>query len=138
MPHLISPLNANPIKWPNTLKQFVGKLPTNCLSVFGHFVNLALKGLVMGIWESTNMSVSFYIKVTVFYSSKIIFMLQKITRSYCTKRNSCSASKIWTLILKVTPAFRAQTFVSEKATGRCLQRNKFSSSRTCWKRIGKQ
>ena len=39
------PLSANPTKWPNTLKQFVGKLPTNCLSVFGHFVNLALKGL---------------------------------------------------------------------------------------------
>ena len=38
-------LNANPIKCPNTLKQFVGKLTTNCLSVFGHFVNLALKGL---------------------------------------------------------------------------------------------
>ena len=37
--------NENPTKWPNTLKQFVGKLPTNCLSVFGHFVNLALKGL---------------------------------------------------------------------------------------------
>ena len=31
-------LNANPIKWPNTLKQFVGKLLTNCLSVFGLFV----------------------------------------------------------------------------------------------------
>ena len=31
------PLSANPTKWPNTLKQFVGKLPTNCLSVFGHF-----------------------------------------------------------------------------------------------------
>ena len=39
----LNPLNANPIKWPNTLKQFVGKLSTNCLSVFGHFVNLALK-----------------------------------------------------------------------------------------------
>ena len=37
--------NENPTKWPNTLKQFVGKLPNNCLSVFGHFVNLALKGL---------------------------------------------------------------------------------------------
>ena len=37
--------SANPAKWPNTLKQFVSKLPTNCLSVFGHFVNLALKGL---------------------------------------------------------------------------------------------
>ena len=32
-------------KSPNTLKQFAAKLPTNCLSVFGHFVNLALKGL---------------------------------------------------------------------------------------------
>ena len=28
-----------------TLKQFVSKLPTNCLSVFDHFVQLALKGL---------------------------------------------------------------------------------------------
>ena len=36
-----NPLNANPTKWPNTLK----KLPTNCLSVFDHFVKLALKGL---------------------------------------------------------------------------------------------
>ena len=25
-------------------KQFAGKLPTNCLSVFDHFVGLALKG----------------------------------------------------------------------------------------------
>ena len=42
-----NPLSANPTKWPNTLKQFVGKLPTNCLSVFGHFDNLALKGLIL-------------------------------------------------------------------------------------------
>ena len=40
----LNPLSANPTKWPNTLKQFVGNLPTNCLSVFGHFVGLALKG----------------------------------------------------------------------------------------------
>ena len=32
-------------KSPNTLKQFAAKLPTNCLSVFDHFVGLALKGL---------------------------------------------------------------------------------------------
>ena len=38
-------LSANPTKWSNTLKQFVGNLPTNCLSVFNHFVKLALKGL---------------------------------------------------------------------------------------------
>ena len=40
-----NPLSANPTKWSNTFKQFVGKLPTNCLSVSDHFVWLALKGL---------------------------------------------------------------------------------------------
>ena len=40
-----NPLSANPIKWSNTPKQFVGNLPTNCLSVFNYFVGLALKGL---------------------------------------------------------------------------------------------
>ena len=42
---IFNPLSANPIKWSNTFKQFVGKLPTNCLSVFDHFVGLALKEL---------------------------------------------------------------------------------------------
>ena len=41
----VNPLSAKFIKWSNTLKQFVGKLPTNCLSVSDHFVGLALKGL---------------------------------------------------------------------------------------------
>ena len=41
----LNPLNANPEKWSNTLKQIVGNLPTICLSVFDHFMNLALKGL---------------------------------------------------------------------------------------------
>ena len=38
---IINPLSANPTKWSNTLKQLVGKLPTNCLIVFDHFVGLA-------------------------------------------------------------------------------------------------
>ena len=41
----INPLSANFAKWSNTLKQIVGELQTNCLSVFDHFVGLALKGL---------------------------------------------------------------------------------------------
>ena len=41
----LNPLSANFTKWSNTLKQFVSNLPTNCLSVFGHFVGLVLKGL---------------------------------------------------------------------------------------------
>ena len=38
---MLNPLSTNPTKWSNTLKQF----PTNYLSVFDHFVGLALKGL---------------------------------------------------------------------------------------------
>ena len=41
-----NPLNANPEKWSNTLKQIVGNLPTICLSVFDHFMNLALEGII--------------------------------------------------------------------------------------------
>ena len=43
----LNPLSANPTKWSNTLKQFVVNLPTNFLSVFDHFVKLALKELRM-------------------------------------------------------------------------------------------
>ena len=41
----INHLSANFTKWSNTLKKFVGKLTTNCLGVFDHFVGLAFKGL---------------------------------------------------------------------------------------------
>ena len=34
------------MKWSNTLKQFVGKLPTDIMSVSDHFVELPLKGLI--------------------------------------------------------------------------------------------
>ena len=48
---LVNPLSANPTKWSNTLKQFVVKLPTNCLSVLDHFEWLALKELKRRIQE---------------------------------------------------------------------------------------
>ena len=38
----LNPLCANPTKQSNTLKQ----KPTNCLSVFDHFLGLVLKGLI--------------------------------------------------------------------------------------------
>ena len=41
----LNPLSAKFIKWSNTLKQIVGKLPTICLSVFDHFSGLEFKGL---------------------------------------------------------------------------------------------
>ena len=44
---IVNPLSADFTKWPKTLKQFIGKLPMNCLSVFGHFVGLALTWLII-------------------------------------------------------------------------------------------
>ena len=45
----VNPLSANSTKWSSTLKKFVGKLLMNCLSVFDHFVKLALKGLIWNL-----------------------------------------------------------------------------------------
>ena len=39
---VFNPISANPTKCSYTLKQFVGNLPTNCLSVVDHFVGMAL------------------------------------------------------------------------------------------------
>ena len=44
---IVNLLSADFTKWPKTLKQFIGKLPMNCLSVFGHFVGLALTWLII-------------------------------------------------------------------------------------------
>ena len=41
----VNPLSTNPTKWSNTLKQFVDKLLTNCLSAFDHFVKFVFIGL---------------------------------------------------------------------------------------------
>ena len=41
----LNPLSANPTKWSNTLKQFVGKSRRIVFSVLGHFVGMVLKGI---------------------------------------------------------------------------------------------
>ena len=41
----LNPWSASLTKGSNTFKQIVGSFPKNCLSVFDHFVGLALKGL---------------------------------------------------------------------------------------------
>ena len=50
----VNPFSTNFTKWSNTLKQFVGNLPTNCLRLFYHFVWLVLKGLINLIKRSCN------------------------------------------------------------------------------------
>ena len=43
----VNPLSAKPTKCSNVLKKIRRLLPKNCLSVFDHFVGLALKGLTI-------------------------------------------------------------------------------------------
>ena len=62
--YAINPLSAKFIKWSNTLKQIVGKLPTICLSVFDHFSGLALKGLI----SKFNQEFRFFLCVIDIYS----------------------------------------------------------------------
>ena len=68
----LNPLSANFKKWSNTLKQFVGKLPMSCLSVFDHFVGLALKELIYSerifLYEET-ISFLMYLGICVFGES---------------------------------------------------------------------
>ena len=44
---LFNLLSAYTTKWSNIFKQFVGKMRTNCVNVFDHFVRLAIKGLIL-------------------------------------------------------------------------------------------
>ena len=59
---MFNPLSAKPTKWSNTLKQFVGKLATNCLSVFDHFVGLALKGLRFSLKVLAKINIKTFIR----------------------------------------------------------------------------
>ena len=61
IPGVINLLDVNPTEWPNKLKQSISNLPTNCLSVFEHFVRLARKGLI-------NKNLTFTALVVIIYN----------------------------------------------------------------------
>ena len=77
---IFNPLSANPGKWSNTLKQIVGNLPTICLSVFDHFINLALKGLTL----NNNL-----LALSILVSYSFIFQTRCGARSHGVRRKDC-------------------------------------------------
>ena len=50
----VNTLSAKPPKWSNTIKQFVGNLRTNCLSLFDPFVGLTFKEWIVFMWSQQN------------------------------------------------------------------------------------
>ena len=82
---LFNPLSVNPTKWSNTLKQFVGKLPTNSLSVSDHFVGLSPKGLKIA--SATFLLVSFIcLKEGTHETRENVFLFQ-FESSFCSRDN---------------------------------------------------
>ena len=73
---IINTLSTNFTKWSETLKQFIGNLPTNCLSVFDYFVGLALKGIIM------------------FYYFEIFIICQESMRSFSKHYFKCKTVSI--------------------------------------------
>ena len=71
-----------------TLKQFVGKLPTNCLSVSDHFVGLAHNGLTL-----------FYAKIKTSNSPKLLLIFKTFSillkkKKKLWKINICDCNQI--------------------------------------------
>ena len=80
-----NPLSTNFTKWSNTLKQFVSKLPTDCLSVFEHFMELVLKGLINSCFPSSSINAKqkswgaphlLHTCVVLFYFSEVLKVKQ--------------------------------------------------------------
>ena len=92
----VNPLCLNPTKWSSTLKQFVGKLPTSCLSVFDHFVGLALKELNgLGIFH---MSGNNTFKTSDFADPHFSFWSSKgalLYHNVLMEENYCEAWSTW-------------------------------------------
>ena len=100
----INPLRANPAKWSNTLKQFVGKLPTNCLVVFDHFVGLALKGLNDAFFEPYQTCLIKHKNAPSELSDRVINTLESAAKAGIAKKEKAHrvmASKLVTISQKI-------------------------------------
>ena len=92
----LKPFSTNPTKWSNTLKQFAGccrrmLLPTNCLSVFEHFVGLPLKGSIILL---TNINSSLHSNHSNFNLSQVFAK----TKNLCASKKPQHDTKPFALI----------------------------------------
>ena len=91
---LINPLIANLTKWSNTLKQFVGNFPTNCLSVFDNFMRLALEELNCDVSKSQYCVLSHLIKGITNYIYIYVLDLFNLQKACKSLQNQISQFKV--------------------------------------------
>ena len=107
-PTLFNPSSADFIKWSNTLKQFVGKLPTNCLSVFDHFVGLTLKGL------------SLIQEITQSYPIKLDFQLTFIWSFFQNSRPGDMAWVVFQWATRICPKVKPKRSIDQQTNDELL------------------
>ena len=91
----INPSSSNFTKWSNTLKQFVNQLGKNSLSVFDHFLGLALKGLSRSINNSINIIKLTLTKFYIMFFHEIFIDINNMTS---IKRSITNRKIVHTLI----------------------------------------
>ena len=77
---VVNPLSANPTKWSHTLKQFVGKLPTNYLSVCDHIRGVGAQMVKNPLFNCCSVLVysNWRLKVQIFKFKNLLIQLFKL------------------------------------------------------------
>ena len=86
---VLNPLSAKLTKWPNTLKQFVGNLAANCLSVFGDFVLFSSSSRLITVFTFTKFEaiISYYYSIKLFNSSRMSYLHMSFTKILCISKS---------------------------------------------------
>ena len=128
--NLFNSLSANPTKWSNTLKQFFGNFPTDCLSVLDHFVGLMLNR--SSPYETSLMEL--FHKNS--YGSLLLTSFTKSSLKHAQQRH-ITFNILWKLLIKNSE--KLQKILSFQKTSELLHlwdhlfstQAKFSEKRTC-------
>ena len=110
----VNPLSPNLTKWSNILKLFIGNLPTNCLSVFGHFVGLALKVLIRLMLKAWNMLRSALSCLRIFLKFYVIFW--NLRTALFNKFLTVAASVRWSSLQQSSAACSCLTLLRRSPT----------------------
>ena len=105
MEYNANPLSANFTKWSNTLKQFAGKLPANCVSVFGHFVGLVLEGLRL-IWSFKHATCWIVWSIGKSSSAATFSLIWVYNHFQCgSQRRICNPDNWWNFTMDIVQGF---------------------------------
>ena len=86
-------------KMAKTLKQFLGRLSSNCLSVFDHFVKLALKGLNYVFLKQEHHQFSLLVCYTIIFLQFVARFLKDLGKQLLFKLDQIFSSLYFWLFL---------------------------------------